>query len=328
MRIHIIGAAGSGTTTLGRELALHLRCPHLDSDDYYWVPTSVPFQQARGATDRLRALVSQLAATPDAVVSGSVAGWGPPLEDAFDLVVFLYLPAQIRIERLRTRDMGRFGVPNAEFLEWAAQYDEGPREGRSLAKHNSWLASRRCPVVRLEGDLSVADRLRVVLEAIGPQRALDGFRPRTAVAVRPARLEDAPGIATCVCLAYVQYIERIGRQPGPMLEDYAEVIRQFQVHVAVAGANVLGAIVLKLTPEGFYLDNVAVRPAVKGQGIGRMLLKLAESEARRQGYGSIYLATHELMTENRALYARVGYVEYAHRVVNEYPRVFFRKPLP
>ena len=147
------------------------------------------------------------------------------------------------------------------------------------------------------------------------------------VLLRRARLEDVPGVTACACAAYLHYIERIGRQPGPMLEDYAEVIQQFQVHVAVQAQTVVGAMVLKLTDEGFYLDNVSVRPSVKGTGVGRQLLELAESEARRQGYASIYLATHELMSENRALYSRIGYVEYDHRVVNGYPRVFFRKAL-
>jgi len=147
------------------------------------------------------------------------------------------------------------------------------------------------------------------------------------MAIRRAKPEDAPGIAACVCEAYVHYIERIGKQPGPMLEDYAEVVQQFQVHVAAAGSKIVGAIVLKVTDEGFYVDNVAVRPMVKGKGVGRLLLEVAETEARHQGYKSIYLATHELMTENRALYSRIGYVEYDRRVVNGYPRVFFRKAL-
>ena len=147
------------------------------------------------------------------------------------------------------------------------------------------------------------------------------------IALRPALPADAPGVAACVCEAYVHYIERIGRQPGPMLEDYARVIAEAMVHVASHGDLVVGAIVLKTTDEGFYLDNVAVRPSVRGIGVGRMLLQLAESEAGRLGYTSLYLATHELMVENRALYSRIGYVEYDHRVVNGFPRVFFRKSL-
>ena len=45
-------------------------------------------------------------------------------------------------------------------------------------------------------------------------------------ALRPAEQEDAAGVAACVCEAYVHYIERIGKQPGPMLEDYSDVIQQ------------------------------------------------------------------------------------------------------
>ena len=38
-----------------------------------------------------------------------------------------------------------------------------------------------------------------------------------------------------------------------------------------------------------------------------------EAEARRAGFDSIYLYTHEKMTENLALYSRIGYVEYDRR---------------
>ena len=145
--------------------------------------------------------------------------------------------------------------------------------------------------------------------------------------IRRATGADVPGITVCVCEAYVHYIERIGKRPGPMLEDFDETVAHSQVHVAVDGGRVVGAIVLQVTDEGFYVDDVAVRPAVKGRGVGKALLQLAESEARRQGFESLYLATHELMTENRALYAKIGYVEYDRRLVNGYPRVFFRKSL-
>src|SRR4051812_46253739 len=93
--------------------------------------------------------------------------------------------------------------------------------------------------------------------------------------VRRAGADDAAAVAACVCSAYLHYIERIGKQPGPMLEDYAAVIAQHQVHVALQDTTVVGAIVLKCTEEGFYLDNVAVRPSVQGQGVGRRLLQLA-----------------------------------------------------
>lgn len=88
---------------------------------------------------------------------------------------------------------------------------------------------------------------------------------------------------------------------------------------------VVGVLVLRVTDKGFCLDNVAVRPSATGTGVGRLLLSLAETEARRQGNKSTHLATRELMHENRALYGRIRYLEHEPRVVSGYPRVFFRK---
>lgn len=53
----------------------------------------------------------------------------------------------------------------------------------------------------------------------------------------------------------------------------------------------------------------------------------AEDEARRLGYGSIDLYTHELMTENFALYARNGYEEVERRTERGFPRIYMRKRL-
>jgi GNAT superfamily N-acetyltransferase len=147
------------------------------------------------------------------------------------------------------------------------------------------------------------------------------------VILRPARPSDVPAIAACVFEAYFHYIERMGRQPAPMLQDYAHVVRQSQVIVAVAEDVVVGIVVLIRTEEGYCLDNVAVLPSHQGRGVGRRLLQFAESEAVRQGYDSIYLYTNELMTEDRALYGKIGYVDREHRVVDGYTRVYLRKQL-
>lgn len=142
---------------------------------------------------------------------------------------------------------------------------------------------------------------------------------------RQAEECDAPAVEACVHAAYGHYVERIGRKPGPMLADYAEVIRRAQVTVAESGGKVVGVVVLDRTPEGFLLENVAVDPAHRGTGLGRALLELAEAEAKRAGFDSIYLYTHEMMAENRALYSKIGYVEYDRRVEAGLPRVYMRK---
>lgn len=55
MRILITGAAGTGTTTLGRALAAEMGCGFFfDADDYYWIASDPPFQQKQEHEIRLR----------------------------------------------------------------------------------------------------------------------------------------------------------------------------------------------------------------------------------------------------------------------------------
>ncbi len=148
------------------------------------------------------------------------------------------------------------------------------------------------------------------------------------IVIRPATLSDVAAVTRCVCAAYLEHIESVGRQPAPMLQDYANVITNGQVHVADNGEGIVGVLELLITDEGFLLDSVAVDPMAQGSGIGRKLLKFAEAEAVRQGYDSIYLMTNEKMTENQALYGRIGYFLYDRRAVHGYSRVVMRKALP
>jgi GNAT superfamily N-acetyltransferase len=144
---------------------------------------------------------------------------------------------------------------------------------------------------------------------------------------RPANGPDAPNVAKLVAAAYGHYVERIGGPPGPMTDDYAEVIRDRQVTVAERHGAIVGVIVLTVTDEGFLIDNVAVHPAHRGTGLGRALLELAEAEAWRAGFDSIYLYTHEKMTENLVLYSRIGYVEFDRRSQGSFSLVYLRKQL-
>jgi ribosomal protein S18 acetylase RimI-like enzyme len=149
----------------------------------------------------------------------------------------------------------------------------------------------------------------------------------SGTSLRPASEADVPRLAELVNAAYGHYVERIGGPPRPMRDDYEEVVRTCEVTVAERGGEVIGLIALGTTDEGFVLDNVAVDPEHQGTGVGRALLEHAEAAAQRAGFDSIYLYTHERMTENLALYSRIGYIEYDRRPVGEAHIVFLRKRL-
>ncbi len=145
--------------------------------------------------------------------------------------------------------------------------------------------------------------------------------------IRPAGSDDVGGIKSCVEAAYRHYISRIGKPPGPMLDDYGEVINKHRVFVAEVKGSVIGVLVLIRRGNGILLDNVAVHPEQQKTGLGRRLIELAESETQIQGFGHLDLYTHEAMTENIELYKKLGYVETERRMEKGYRRVYMRKTL-
>ncbi|MBL7669315.1 MAG: hypothetical protein JNM39_02405 [Bdellovibrionaceae bacterium] len=181
MNVHIFGASGSGATTLGRFLAVQLNVPCFDSDDYFWKKTDPPFQVKNSIPERQRLLLSDLQKTPGWILSGSLDSWSEPFLPLFNLVVFLYLPSDIRLERIRQREAKRFGdriclggdmhQAHLDFLAWAGQYDQGALVGRNRQRHEEWMASLTCPVLRIENVIGIEDATRKVLSSISTLRA-------------------------------------------------------------------------------------------------------------------------------------------------------------
>lgn len=175
--IHIFGASGSGTSSLASALAAEHGHRHLDTDDFFWLPADPPFVRPRPREARLALLRSALAQSPSWVLSGSLCGWGDPLIPEFDLVVFLVVPTEVRMARLRAREAVRYGheaiAPggarygaHVEFLDWVGRYDAGGVEMRSRTLHEAWISKLPGPVLRLEGDRPVAKQLAQIEAAV------------------------------------------------------------------------------------------------------------------------------------------------------------------
>lgn len=141
-------------------------------------------------------------------------------------------------------------------------------------------------------------------------------------------MADRAAVEAVVHAAYAPYVERIGKPPGPMLDDYGKRIAEGSVSVLEGADGAILAIIV-LLPHGDHmlLDNVAVRPEAQGQGLGRRLVAFAEAEARRLGFAELRLYTHQKMTENIALYRRLGFVETGRGREAGYDRVFMAKRL-
>lgn len=176
-RIHITGASGSGTSTLGAALAARLGVPWHDTDSYFWLPSEPAYVTSRSMPERLERLSRALDDEVGWVLSGSLDGWGDPLVRRFSADIFLRLPAPLRMARLRARETARFGARIApggdmhagslEFLAWAESYDTAGMDQRSQMRHEAWLAALPCPVLRLDSSLSPPALLAAALAGLG-----------------------------------------------------------------------------------------------------------------------------------------------------------------
>jgi adenylate kinase family enzyme len=171
--LHIVGASGAGTTTLAAALASRIDARHLDTDDYFWLPTSPPYREKRPAPERLSLLRAAFTETERWILSGSMLHWGVELCSEFDLVVFLLVPLEERLARTLAREHERYGAriepggdmhqAHLEFLDWSRSYDVAETSGRNLVSHRAWLSTLTCPVLEIAGEQPVEETVARVL---------------------------------------------------------------------------------------------------------------------------------------------------------------------
>ena len=125
--------------------------------------------------------------------------------------------------------------------------------------------------------------------------------------------------------AYEHYVPRIGMRPIPMDADYNAAVTDARAWVTEADGEIVGLLVLDEHDDHLLIENVAVDPSRQHQGIGRALLAFAEQRAAQLGLDELRLYTHVKMTENQALYARLGYREVERRSEQGRAAVFMSK---
>ena len=145
-------------------------------------------------------------------------------------------------------------------------------------------------------------------------------------AIRQADEADLPVIEEIITAAYSKYLARMDRPPAPMLRDYAFAVEQGAVWVV--GTPIAGLISLSPADDSLLVENLAVHPAAQGAGLGRVLMDFAEQQARKLRLPRLALYTNEVMTENQAIYAHLGYRVAARRSEGGYQRVFMQKDVP
>ncbi|MCL1952955.1 MAG: AAA family ATPase [Oscillospiraceae bacterium] len=180
--ILIFGCAGAGKTTLGRELARQLQFHPIDLDEIYWRwDTKIPYTIFRSDEEIVHDLTSEIARHPNFVMSGMMGSFRGPFLPLFDLAVLLTVPYEIRMERLRAREVARFGdrvLAGGDMYESSKQFlalvrgDTDNPPGDSVKRAEQRAAELACPVLRVDGTKDIAENAAWIAEQF---RQLEGL---------------------------------------------------------------------------------------------------------------------------------------------------------
>lgn len=139
---------------------------------------------------------------------------------------------------------------------------------------------------------------------------MKGPLPSDDLILRRAAPENGAALVRLAHAAYDPYVSVINAVPRPAEANYNQLVAQDEVWIAGPAEKLVASLVLRLKPGHLLIWSIAVSPSHQKHGLGNRLLDFSIQRARDEDLGEVRLVTNALMTQNRAWYARNGFVEF------------------
>jgi adenylate kinase family enzyme len=174
--IQVAGVPGSGSTTIGRQLAKHLGYLCIDLDDLHWISTVPPYQCTRSDPDKKELLQEKIKRSfHRTVLCGSLCVWGEAFLPLLSAYVYLRCEPDIRMARLIDREKKRFKdaieiggslySTHVSFIQWANEYElrQSAYDPRCLEADWLWAGKLSCPALCIDtGKFSQDQALKTI----------------------------------------------------------------------------------------------------------------------------------------------------------------------
>ena len=167
--IAIIGLNGAGKSTLAHILAKKLNYFKIDVEDYYFPAqrssrinalegkssadvSFIPYLSPKAKSEVEFAIRKDINCNPQFVLSGVTLNWSESILSQIDIVFYLHVPLNERLQRIRSREALRFG---SRILLGGDMYEQhieflNKVENRSEQEITRSLENLSCPVVNVE----------------------------------------------------------------------------------------------------------------------------------------------------------------------------------
>jgi GNAT superfamily N-acetyltransferase len=127
------------------------------------------------------------------------------------------------------------------------------------------------------------------------------------VSLRLGGVEDIDAVRGLQQAAYARNRALLGCEPLPLLADYHEIFRDYEVWLAEQDGALAGVLILQPRVDDLLIWSVGTNPDRQGRGLGKGLLLAAEVRAREVGLNVVRLYTGAVLQHLIDWYGRHGY---------------------
>lgn len=169
-RIALCGGNGAGKSTLGKELAKRLNIRFMDIEQYYfpYSNTDYAYGCSRTQEEVTALLLDDMKHTDDFVLAAVKADYSPAISRMFTHAVYIDVPKEVRMNRIRQRSFQKFGErmqPGGDLFEREQCFFDLV-QNRTDEPILKWMDSMGIPVIRIDGLRSVEENLERVMQCL------------------------------------------------------------------------------------------------------------------------------------------------------------------
>ena len=162
--ICVCGLNGSGKTTLAGAVAKNLNFIHMDIEQYYFTSTYNPYASSRTKEEVERLLLEDIKNNPCFVFSAVNGNMTQEINENYTLVVYLDVPLDVRMKRIRQRAIDKFGdrvLPGGDMYEQEEKFFAFA-EKRTPEKIEDWLKTLSHKAIRLDGRKPIQENVELI----------------------------------------------------------------------------------------------------------------------------------------------------------------------